>query len=94
YLLPMTPFLVLAVVYLLWRLSEARLVVRDRETGAVAVHPETGEPAVSKARPYLPFVVAYVVVAIALALWFWPVLSAVEISDERWRTIVWFRAWN
>jgi len=94
YLLPMTPFLVLAVVYLLWRLSEARLVVRDRETGAVAVHPETGEPAVSKARPYLPFVVAYVVVAIALAIWFWPVLSAVEISDERWRTIVWFRAWN
>lgn len=93
YLLPMTPFLTLGVVYLLWKLSEARIVVRDSETGDVARHPETGEPAVSRARPYLPFVIAFVVAAIILAIWFWPIVSAVRISDARWRSIVWFRAW-
>ena len=93
YLLPMTPFLALGVAYLLWKLSEARIVVRDRETGVVAINPETGEPAVSRARPYLPFVIAFVVAAIGLAIWFWPIVSAGRISDARWRAIVWFRAW-
>jgi dolichyl-phosphate-mannose-protein mannosyltransferase len=93
YLLPMTPFLALGVTYLLWKLSEARIVVRDRETGVVATNPETGEPAVSHGRPYLPFVIAFVVAAIALAIWFWPIVSAGRISDDRWRAIVWFRAW-
>ncbi|HSL10456.1 MAG TPA: phospholipid carrier-dependent glycosyltransferase [Actinomycetota bacterium] len=93
YLLPMTPFLALAVTYLLWKLSEARIVVRDRETGVVATNPETGGPAVSRGRPYLPFVIAFVVAVIGLAVWFWPIVSAGRISDDRWRAIVWFRAW-
>jgi dolichyl-phosphate-mannose-protein mannosyltransferase len=93
YLLPMTPFLALAVAYLAWKLSEARIVLRDRETRAVAINPETGEPAVSRGRPYLPFVIAFVVAAVGLAIWFWPIVSAGRISDERWRAIVWFRAW-
>ena len=93
YLLPMTPFLALAVAYLLWRLSEARIVLRDRETGLVAMNPETGGPAVSRGRPYLPFVIAFVAAAVGLAVWFWPIVSAGRISDSRWRAIVWFRAW-
>jgi dolichyl-phosphate-mannose--protein O-mannosyl transferase len=93
YLLPMTPFLALGVAYLLWKLSEARIVVRDRETGAVATNPETGQPAVSRGRPYLPFVIAFIVAAIGLAIWFWPIVSAGRISDDRWRAIIWFRAW-
>jgi dolichyl-phosphate-mannose-protein mannosyltransferase len=93
YLLPMSPFLALGVAYLLWKLSEARIVVRDRETGAVATNPETGRPAVSRARPYLPFVIAFVAAAAALAVWFWPVVSAGRISDDHWRAIVWFRGW-
>jgi dolichyl-phosphate-mannose--protein O-mannosyl transferase len=93
YLLPMTPFLALAVAYLLWKLSEARIVVRDPETRAVARNPETGEPAVSQGRPYLPFVIAFVVAAVGLTIWMWPILSAGRISDARWRSIVWFRVW-
>jgi dolichyl-phosphate-mannose-protein mannosyltransferase len=93
YALPLTPFLILGVTYLLWRLSEARIVLRDHETGAVAVNPETGEPAVSHHRPYLPFVIGYIVVAVGLTLWFWPVLTAGRISDGHWRAIVWFDAW-
>lgn len=93
YLLPMTPFIVLAVVFLLRALAQARIVIRDRETGVVATNPETGEPAVSRGRPYLPFVVAFVAAAVGLAIWFWPILTATPISDARWRSIVWFRAW-
>ncbi|GIU98039.1 MAG: hypothetical protein KatS3mg013_1842 [Actinomycetota bacterium] len=92
YLLPMTPYLVLAVVLALRRLADARIVVRDAE-GLVATNPETGGPAVSRARPYRPFVVAYLAIAAALTVWFWPVLVARTISEDRWRAIVWFRAW-
>ena len=32
--------------------------------------------------------------AVALFLWFWPVLSWQLISDERFKLIVWFPGWQ
>jgi len=93
YALPLVPFMVLGMTYLLRQLADARIVLRDPDTGEVAQDPETGAPAVSRQRPYLPFVVGYVVAAVALFVWFWPVLSAGRISDTHWRAIVWFEVW-
>jgi dolichyl-phosphate-mannose-protein mannosyltransferase len=93
YVLPLTPFMVLGITYACRQASDATIVVRDRETRDVAINPETGEPAISKAFVYRPFVVAYVIAAVAIFIWFWPVLTAGRISDLHWRTIVWFNAW-
>jgi len=93
YVLPMTPFMVLGVVYLARQLSEATIVLRDPVTGEVDVNPDTGEPAVSVHHPYLPFVTIYLVIAVGLLVLFWPVLTAGQISDEHWKSIVWFRGW-
>ncbi len=84
YVLPMTPFMVLAIVYLLRDLSEATIVLND---------PVSGERVESTRHPYLPFVVAFVVVAVALFLWFWPVLTAGSLTETMWRARVWFRGW-
>ena len=93
YVLPLTPFMTLAITYLLYHLAEARIVVRDRVTGEVATHPDTGEPAVSTYRLYLPFVIVYLAAALLLFVWAWPVLTAGQISDTHWRAIVWFTSW-
>lgn len=93
YVLPCTPFMVLAVIYAIRDLSDARVVQRDRETGEVAVDPETGVPAISRLHPYRPFAWAVVLLAVGLFLWFWPVLSASPISHEHWKLIVWFQRW-
>ena len=92
YALPFTPFLVLALVVLVRELSDARLVVR-LEDGGVATDPETGQPAISTRHPYQPLAWLIVGAALGLFVWFWPVLTAAAITDERWRTIVWFRWW-
>jgi dolichyl-phosphate-mannose-protein mannosyltransferase len=92
YVLPLTPFMVMAVVYLLQHLSDARIIVREK-SGEVALHPDTGEPAISTANPYRPFVWIYVGIALLLFLWFWPVLTAGQVSDVHWRAIVWFNRW-
>lgn len=88
YLLPMTPFLVLADVLLLRALADARIVVRERDDGRTA-----DVAVVSRYHPFRPVVWAVVVAAVALFVWAWPVLSASRITDERWRQIVWFDAW-
>jgi dolichyl-phosphate-mannose-protein mannosyltransferase len=93
YVLPLTPFMILGITYVLERASDATIVVRDPETGGVATNPETGEPAISRAYVYRPFVVAYLIAVIGVFIWFWPVLTAGRISDLHWRTIVWFNAW-
>jgi dolichyl-phosphate-mannose--protein O-mannosyl transferase len=92
YIAPATPFMVLAVVYLLRRFSDAFLVVREPD-GSVAVHPETGQPAISTAYIYRPFVWIYVAAAVLMFAWFWPILTAQQISDLRYPTIVWFPGW-
>jgi dolichyl-phosphate-mannose-protein mannosyltransferase len=94
YALPLTPFMALAAVYTLRDLAAARLVIRDHETGEVALDPDTGEPAISRRKPYLPFVWGYVVAAVGLFLWMWPILTASRISDTLWKARVWFRGWT
>ena len=42
YVLPLTPFMVLAVTYIAGEASDATIVVREPDTGEVAMHPETG----------------------------------------------------
>lgn len=92
YVLPVTPFMVLAITAVLRELSDATLVVRE-PGGEVAIDPETGAPAISTAYPWRPFVWIYLIVAVGLFLWFWPVLTGGRISDLRWHTIVWFVNW-
>jgi dolichyl-phosphate-mannose--protein O-mannosyl transferase len=47
----------------------------------------------STSRPFLPVSVAYVVVAVGLFLWFWPVLSGQPLTTSAWSARMWFRAW-
>jgi dolichyl-phosphate-mannose--protein O-mannosyl transferase len=91
YIVPMTPFLVLADVLLLRALADVRLVAREAD-GSVATSAD-GRPAVSRLRPFRPLAALVVVAAVALFVWAWPVLTASRISDERWRQIVWFDSW-
>jgi dolichyl-phosphate-mannose-protein mannosyltransferase len=93
YVLPLVPFMVLAVTWLCREASDATIVVREPDTGEVALHPETGERAISRAHVYRPFVAAYVIAVVAVFWLFWPILTAGRISDLHLRTIVWFRAW-
>ena len=93
YVLPLVPFMVLAVTYLGREASDATIVVREPDTGEVALHPGTGRPAISTMHVYRPFVAAYLI-AVAAVFWlFWPILTAGRISDLHLRTIVWFRWW-
>ena len=93
YVLPLTPFMVLMVTYLCREAADATIVVREPDTGEVALHPETGEPAISTAHVYRPFVVAFAIAVVLVFAWAWPILTAGHITDLHVRTIVWFRAW-
>ncbi|MEP6759320.1 MAG: phospholipid carrier-dependent glycosyltransferase [Actinomycetota bacterium] len=93
YVLPLTPFMVLMVTYFCREASEATIVVRESDTGEVALHPETGEPAISTAHVYRPFVAAFVIAVVIVFWWFWPILTAGRITDLHLRTIVWFPQW-
>ena len=84
----------LAAVYTLRDLAAAYLVIRDDETGEVALDADTGEPAISRRKPYLPFVWGYFAAAVGLFLWMWPILTAGRISDTMWKARVWFRGWT
>jgi dolichyl-phosphate-mannose--protein O-mannosyl transferase len=82
YATPITPFLVLACVYALKRLSEIRLEgLRSTFEGARTV------------RPYLPVAVGFVVVAVGLFAWFWPMLTGGPLSDADWARRAWFDSW-
>jgi dolichyl-phosphate-mannose--protein O-mannosyl transferase len=83
YVLPITPFMVLAITYVLRDLAAATIVLRDPDGTLVE----------STRHPYLPVVWGYVLLAVALFVWFWPVLTAHPITDTMWRTRVWFRGW-
>jgi hypothetical protein len=47
----------------------------------------------SYSRPFLPVAVGFVVVAVALFLWFWPVLSAEPLTIAQWKARIWFGGW-
>jgi dolichyl-phosphate-mannose-protein mannosyltransferase len=93
YVAPFTPFLVLGLVYMIRDLSDARLIIRE-PGGEVAVDPESGRPAVSIWHPYRPIAWAVVLAAVSLFIWFWPVLTWMEISDTRYNMILWFPGWR
>jgi dolichyl-phosphate-mannose--protein O-mannosyl transferase len=93
YVLPLVPFMVLAVTWACRDASDATIVVREPDTGEVAVNPATGEPAISTAHVYRPFVVAYLIAVVVVFWLFWPILTAGRITDLHLRTIVWFRRW-
>jgi dolichyl-phosphate-mannose-protein mannosyltransferase len=83
YVAPITPFMVLALTYVLRDLASATIVLREPD----------GESVESARHPYLPFVWGYVLLAVGLLLWFWPVLTANPISRTAWQARVWFRGW-
>lgn len=84
YALPLTPFMILAVVYALRDMSDAKIVLRGDEDGEIVE---------STKHPYRPLVWAYLVLAVGLFAWFWPVLVGSRLSDTMWRARVWFRGW-
>ncbi|HEX6332404.1 MAG TPA: phospholipid carrier-dependent glycosyltransferase [Actinomycetota bacterium] len=82
YATPLTPFLVLACTYALKRLSEIRLEgLRSTPERARTV------------RPYLPAAVGFVVLAVGLFAWFWPMLTGGPLSDADWARRAWFDSW-
>jgi len=83
YVAPITPFMVLAIAYVLRDLASATIVLREPGGGTVE----------SSRHPYMPFVWGYVVVTVALVLWFWPVITGNPISRTAWQARVWFRGW-
>jgi dolichyl-phosphate-mannose-protein mannosyltransferase len=83
YATPITPFFVLACVYALKEMSEVRYE---------ALH--AAGTATRAVRPYLPVVVAFVVAAVGLFVWFWPTLTAGPLSDNDWLTRAWFPSWT
>lgn len=78
YMAPVTPFLVLAVVFLLRRLVGVR------------IEPGEGDEATRPARPWLPVAVAVVALSVVTFAWFWPVLSAGTLSVDDWQLRIWF----
>jgi dolichyl-phosphate-mannose-protein mannosyltransferase len=83
YVAPLTPFMVLAIAYAMRDLAAATIVLREPGGGTVE----------STRHPYLPFVWGYMVLAVGLFLWFWPVLTGNPISRTAWQARVWFRGW-
>ena len=83
YATPIAPFLVLVDVYALRRLAEIRF--RSTRTG-------TGEA--RWIHPYAPIAIGFVVVAIALFLWFWPVMTGGELTTSQWLQRAWFPTWT
>jgi dolichyl-phosphate-mannose--protein O-mannosyl transferase len=83
YVAPLTPFMVLAIAYAMRDLAAATIVLREPDGGTVE----------SARHPYLPVVWGYVLLAVGLFLWFWPVLTGNPISRTAWQARVWFRGW-
>jgi dolichyl-phosphate-mannose--protein O-mannosyl transferase len=83
YATPITPFFVLACVYALRDLAEVRYQ---------ALH-SVGHAGRS-VQPYLPIAVGFVVLAVGLFVWFWPVLTGGPLSNEGWTLRAWFPSWT
>jgi dolichyl-phosphate-mannose-protein mannosyltransferase len=47
----------------------------------------------SRSRPYLPVAVGFVVVSVALFVWFWPVLTGGLVTGTGWQLRAWFPGW-
>jgi dolichyl-phosphate-mannose-protein mannosyltransferase len=86
YMAPMAPFLVLAAVFTARDFADMRIEQRDPGTGAVLER--------STLHPYRPFVWGYVALAIALFVFFFPVLTGAELSKTAWQLRVWLPGWT
>jgi dolichyl-phosphate-mannose--protein O-mannosyl transferase len=47
----------------------------------------------SRSRPYLPIAVGFILVSVALFVFFYPVLSAGHLSSDAWQLRQWFGSW-
>ncbi len=87
YVTPITPFFVLAFVYVLVQMSEFRFRIRAAEPAAAL------EPTYTRARPFLPVAVGLVVAAVLLFVFFYPVLVGWNLSRDAWELRMWFGSW-
>jgi dolichyl-phosphate-mannose-protein mannosyltransferase len=86
YMTPMVPFLVLGAVYTARDFSDMVIEQRDPQTGAIVER--------SRLHPYRPFVWGYLAAAVALFVWFYPVLTGGLISRTAWHLRLWMRSWS
>ena len=86
YMMPMVPLLILASVYTARDFSDMRIEQRDPGTGAVAQR--------SKLHPYRPFVWGYIAAAVALFVFFYPVLTGAQVSRTAWQLRIWMPSWT
>ena len=80
------PFLVLAAVYTARDLSDMRIEQHDPQTGEIVER--------STLFPYRPFVWGYVALAVALFVFFYPVLTGERLSKTAFTLRVWMRSWT
>ncbi|HYG71111.1 MAG TPA: phospholipid carrier-dependent glycosyltransferase [Actinomycetota bacterium] len=83
YVTPIAPFLVLANVYALRRLSEIRFS---------SMPPVGREP--RWVHPYRPLAAGFVIVAVALFVWFWPTMTAGTLTTAEFAQRSWFPTWT
>ena len=83
YVTPIAPFLVLADVYAIRRLSE----IRFSSLGTVGRQPRW-------VHPYRPLAIGFVAIAVALFVWFWPTMTAVELTTSQFGQRAWFPTWT
>jgi len=85
---PATPFFALACAYAVRDLA----AYRYRIPGPTAVEGDAAA-SYSRSRPFLPVAVAFVVLSIALFVFFWPVLTGGPVSSTAWKLRMWFPSW-
>ena len=83
YATPIAPFLVLANVYALRRLSE----IRFSSMPTVGREPRW-------VHPYRPLAAGFVIVAVALFVWFWPTMTAGTLTTAEFAQRSWFPTWT
>jgi dolichyl-phosphate-mannose--protein O-mannosyl transferase len=84
YVLPITPFMVLACAYTVRFFYEATFVQTD---------PNTGERIESRYHPYRPVAWLFVLLSVGLFVWFWPVLTGGMLSHDAWMMRIWRTRW-
>jgi dolichyl-phosphate-mannose--protein O-mannosyl transferase len=82
YVLPIVPFLVLADVFALRRLSSITFESISDAGETKRVH------------PYIPVAIAFVVIAVALFVWFYPTLTGGPLTTADWVKRAWFPSWS
>jgi dolichyl-phosphate-mannose-protein mannosyltransferase len=85
YVLPMTPFIVLADTYTLRWLSDATWIVHD---------PASGETIESTRHPYRPIVWGYMVLVALVFWWFYPIWTGGFLTTSGRTLRLWLRRWG